>query len=169
MLCGMAGKIAGYAGDFAFESGAKYPETFNYYVMRFVLTIFGALQAPVVYKTAIQLRFTQQAAVFACLLSLFDIAFLVISRFILLDGMLIFFTITTTFFLCLFINEQEYPFSLEWWFALLMTGISIGLVSSVKWVGFFTMALVGLYTISDLWEKFGDLEMPKVGRRSKFF
>jgi len=40
---------------------------------------------------------------------------------------------------------------------------------SVKWVGLFgATALVGLYTIEDLWNKFGDLKMPKVrepGRR----
>ena len=41
-------------------------------------------------------------------------------------------------------------------------GISIGCVCSVKWVGMFGTALVGLYTIEDLWNKFGDLKMPKV-------
>lgn len=38
--------------------------------------------------------------------------------------------------------------------------------SSVKWVGFFAMATVGLYTIEDLWEKFGDLKMPPVRERA---
>jgi dolichyl-phosphate-mannose--protein O-mannosyl transferase len=43
-------------------------------------------------------------------------------------------------------------------------GISLPCVTddSVKWVGIFGMAVVGLYTIDDLWQKFGDLSMPKV-------
>ena len=60
-----------------------------------------------------------------------------------------------------------------------MTGFSIGCVTryrlllspsksstnihtSVKMIGLFVTALVGLYTLEDLWEKFGDLKMPVV-------
>jgi dolichyl-phosphate-mannose-protein mannosyltransferase len=36
------------------------------------------------------------------------------------------------------------------------------ILSSVKMIGMFVTALVGLYTVEDLWEKFGDLKMPVV-------
>ena len=43
---------------------------------------------------------------------------------------------------------------------------SILTVFSVKMIGLFVTALVGVYTIEDLWDKFGDLKMPIV---SSFF
>lgn len=53
------------------------------------------------------------------------------------------------------------PFSDGWWLWLFLTGVSIGCVTSVKWVGLFAIALVGLNTLQDLWDMFGDLKMPK--------
>ena len=43
---------------------------------------------------------------------------------------------------------------------------SILTISSVKMIGLFVTALVGVYTIEDLWDKFGDVKMPIV---SPFF
>ncbi len=42
------------------------------------------------------------------------------------------------------------------------TSIESDMLSSIKWIGLFVTALVGLYTIEDLWEKFGDLKMSVV-------
>ena len=69
-------------------------------------------------------------------------------------------------------------FSIDWWLWLFLTGVSIGCVTrfstflfacfsiliifSVKMIGLFVTALVGVYTIEDLWDKFGDVKMPIV-------
>lgn len=74
--------------------------------------------------------------------------------------MLLFFTTVTTFYYTLFRNQR--PFTSRWWSSLFMTGVSIGCVASVKWVGFFVTALVGLMTIEELWGMLGDVHMPKV-------
>lgn len=60
------------------------------------------------------------------------------------------------------------PFDFEWWFWLSMTGLSIGCVASVKWVGLFVTALAGAHTAEELWDKFGDLKMPYVGPSHMF-
>ncbi|CAG8608238.1 6097_t:CDS:10 [Diversispora eburnea] len=148
MIVGLSGYLAGYNGSFDFGSGSAYPEHVNYSFMRVFLATFGAWMVPLAYFTAIELDFSQQSVFLVTLMVLFD-------------SMLLFFTFTTVFFLTKFHNQRNNPFSLEWVVWLLLTGLSIGCVTSVKWVGLFVTALVGLYTIEDLWEKFGDLSMPK--------
>ncbi|ORX97574.1 PMT-domain-containing protein [Basidiobolus meristosporus CBS 931.73] len=162
MLVALGGLISGYDGSFDFESGATYPENLHYGAMRSFTALFGAAMVPLAYLTAIEFKFSKKAAFLTALMVLLDIAYLAISRFILLDSMLLCFTCTTLYCLARFHNCRHESFSTRWWTWLIFTGISIGCVSSVKWVGFFATALVGLYTVEDLWDKFGDYRMPKV-------
>jgi dolichyl-phosphate-mannose-protein mannosyltransferase len=74
--------------------------------------------------------------------------------------MLLFGTVATTLCWAKFHSQRKNSFEPEWFFWLFMTGLSIGFVTSVKLVGLFVTALVGLYTIEDLWNKFGDTKMP---------
>jgi len=162
MLVGLSGLLAGYNGDFKFESGHQYPDSVNYVFMRIFNAAWGAAVVPVAYFTAKQLGYSEKASIFAAVMCLCDTAYLCISRFILLDSMLLFFTSTSLLTLATFHNQRQRPFSSDWWLWLALTGTSLGLVSSVKWVGLFAVALVGLYTIEDLWDMLGDLQMPKM-------
>jgi dolichyl-phosphate-mannose-protein mannosyltransferase len=160
MLVGLAGLLSGYDGHFEFKSGETYPDNVPYVAMRVMLATFGVAMVPLGWYTAVELGMTSWACHLVALMVLFDIGWLCISRFILLDSMLLCFTFTTVFCLTKFHNQQYQSFSLEWWTWLALTGFSIGCVTSVKLIGLFVTALVGLYTIEDLWEKFGDLKMP---------
>ncbi|KAI0063415.1 glycosyltransferase family 39 protein [Artomyces pyxidatus] len=159
MLVGLAGLLSGYDGSFEFKSGENYPAEVPYVAMRVIMATFGVALVPLGWYTAVELGMSTRACHLVALMVLFDVAWLCISRFILLDSMLLFFTFLTVFCLTKFHNQQYQSFSFDWWLWLSFTGISIGCVSSVKWVGLFVTALVGLYTIEDLWEKFGDLRM----------
>ena len=163
MLVGLSGYLANYNGSFEFKSGETYPEEVNYTFMRLFNSTFGALCVPVAYYTARELNFRRPAVWLVTLMVLCENSYATISRFILLDSMLLFFTFTTVLCWARFHRLQKQSFSPEWFLWLFLTGISIGCVTSVKWVGLFCTALVGLYTIEDLWNKFGDLELPKVG------
>lgn len=160
MLVGFAGLVSGYNGGFEFKSGVEYPDSVPYTAMRVFLATFGVALVPIAWLTSGELRWSNYTRHWVTLCVLLDIGWLCISRFILLDSMLLFFTFTTTLGLVKFHNQRHHPFSDDWWIWLVFTGWSIGCVCSVKWVGMFAMALVGLYTIEDLWEKFGDLSMP---------
>ncbi|KAJ5540649.1 hypothetical protein N7494_005725 [Penicillium frequentans] len=160
MLVGLSGYLAGYNGSFEFKSGEKYPEDVDYTFMRAFNALFGAVCVPLAYYTARELNFRKATVWLISLMVLFENSYATISRFILLDSMLLCFTFTTTLCWARFHRLQRQSFSLQWYIWLCLTGLSIGCVCSVKWVGFFCTAIVGLYTIEDLWNKFGDLKMP---------
>ncbi|KAL1921001.1 uncharacterized protein VTP21DRAFT_11636 [Calcarisporiella thermophila] len=159
MLVALSGLLSGYDGSFGFESGATYPSNVNYTFMRMFGATFGALLVPLAFYTAKALRYSERASILAATMVLLELSLLTISRFILLDSMLLFFTAASLFCLARFHNYQSESFSPDWWLWLYLTGVSIGCVASVKWVGLFAVALVGLYTVSDLWDKFGDTTM----------
>lgn len=162
MLVGLSGYLAGYNGSFEFKSGEHYPPELNYTFMRQFNALFGAVCTPLAYYTARELRLSRPTVWLVTLMVLCENSYATISRFILLDSMLLCFTFTTVLCWARFHRLQHQSFSMEWFTWLFLTGISIGCVCSVKLVGLFCTALVGLYTAEDLWHKFGDLKMPKV-------
>ncbi|CAN8103402.1 unnamed protein product [Discula destructiva] len=162
LLVGFSGYLAGYNGSFEFKSGETYPEEVNYTLMRQFNAMFGAICVPMAYWTAKELNLRRPAVWFVTLMVLCENSYTTISRFILLDSMLLAGTVATVLCWAKFHKLQDQSFEPEWFFWLFMTGVSIGCVTSVKLVGLFVTALVGLYTIEDLWNKFGNLKMPAV-------
>jgi dolichyl-phosphate-mannose-protein mannosyltransferase len=160
MLVGLSGVLAGYNGTFEFKSGEKYPEEVNFAFMRAFNAFFGIICIPMAYYTARELKLRRPAVWLVTLMVLCENSYTTISRFILLDSMLLCGTVATVFCWSKFHNQRHDAFEPEWFFWLFMTGVSIGCVCSVKLVGLFVTALVGLYTIEDLWRKFGDTKMP---------
>lgn len=57
-------------------------------------------------------------------------------------------------------NYRE--FSNNWWFWLLMTGITMTCCVGVKFVGLFQVFYIGLMNIADLWFILGKLSKPIV-------
>ncbi|KAJ2163948.1 Protein O-mannosyltransferase 2, partial [Coemansia sp. RSA 551] len=84
-----------------------------------------------------------------------DNALCTISRFILLDAMLLFFTAMSALSFSGLYKHRLQPFTRVWWGWLFATGVVLGLVASSKWVGFFSVGLVGLYTVWELYDIFG--------------
>lgn len=160
MLVGLSGYLAGYNGSFPFDSGAAYPDWVNYTGMRVFNASFNILIVPLTYYTAKELGFSTLAVYLVSFMMLFETSYVTLGRLILLDSMLCFFTVTTIFCLAKFHNQQRKPFSKSWWTWLFLMGLSIGCVCSVKMVGLFVTAVVGIYTVADLWIRFGDTTMP---------
>ncbi|KAJ2760283.1 Protein O-mannosyltransferase 2, partial [Coemansia nantahalensis] len=150
MLVGLGEFMSGHNGSFTYPLGSTYPDHVNYTFQRAFLAVFGALIVPLAYRTGRFLGFGRAAAAMAAAFVLFDNALCVISRFILLDPPLLCFTAMSLLGCAGFSAHRNQPFSPAWWRWLAFTGAALGLTVSAKWVGLFTIALVGLHTLEDL-------------------
>eukprot|EP00835_Amoeboradix_gromovi_P000225 NODE_8_length_47770_cov_0.334354.p3 type:complete len:663 gc:universal NODE_8_length_47770_cov_0.334354:30637-32625(+) len=156
MLVALGMLLSGYTGGFGFESGHEYGDV-NYVGMRIFCAIFGSLLVPLTYLIAKELPITTFSKHLTTWLVLFEVGLNVITRFILLDPFLLFFTATSLY--C-FVKTLKYPLGIDKFVWMTLLGISLGCVASIKWVGFFFIALVGFNTIYELWEHWGDLNLP---------
>ncbi|OMJ08765.1 Dolichyl-phosphate-mannose-protein mannosyltransferase 2 [Smittium culicis] len=160
MLVGLAELIAGHNGTFNFKG--RYPKYVNYTFMRVQIAMYGVFLVPIAYVTLRAMNLRKKYCLLGATFILFDNALCVMSRFILLDEPLLFFTGTSLMFAVLFFTCSHKSFSPKWYIYLLLTGFNLGCVLSSKWVGLFCVALVGLATVEDLFEKFGDLKMDSI-------
>lgn len=156
LLVALSGYLAGFDGSFLFDSGSSFPEGPQFTYMRIFNAMFGILCTPIAYFTALELQCSIWTSWLVGLSVAFEMLALILSRFILLDLMLIFFTSAT--FLCLIkvhnLSNTQQLISMRGALCILLLGLSIGGVCSVKLVGLFVTTLVGLYTIYDLLVKF---------------
>lgn len=150
MLVALTQWLAGFDGDFDFESSKIYPENVNYKLMRQMNAIFGVLCCPLAYWTAKNMGFSLLTIHLVTLMVTLEHSYIAISKFILLDSMLLFFTISTFACLVKLFTLRKKAFTKPWSLWMWLTGVSIGCVCSVKWVGLFVTAVVGLYTILEL-------------------
>ncbi|SCU80214.1 LAME_0B02058g1_1 [Lachancea meyersii CBS 8951] len=161
MLVGFSGFLAGYNGSWDFPSGEQFPEYLDYVKMRIFNATFSALCVPVAYYTAKEIGFSLPTVWLFTVLVIFENSYATLGRFILLDSMLLFFTVTSVYCFVKFHNQRSKPFGRKWWKWLAMTGLSLGCAISVKMVGLFVITLVGIYTVVDLWNMLGDKKVTK--------
>ncbi|EGG01080.1 family 39 glycosyltransferase [Melampsora larici-populina 98AG31] len=164
LLITLVAWINGYKGNFNFRDiGSDYlTGNVPYVQMRLLPASLGALIVPISYLTMRMLTLKPMSCLLGSLMIIFENGLIVQSRFILLDSPLLFFTTLTIFFHTGFCYEDSKRggFTKRWWIWLLLTGLSLGAVASTKWVGFFTIATIGLVTIQQLWNLMGDLRVP---------
>ncbi|CAL9738010.1 dolichyl-phosphate-mannose--protein mannosyltransferase 2 [Monosporozyma servazzii] len=159
MLVGLSGFIAGYNGSWDFPSGEVYPDYIDFVKMRIFNATFSALCVPVAYYTAKAIGFSIPVVWLFTALVCFETTYCTLGRFILLDSMLLFFTVAAFLCFVMFHNQRTKPFTRKWYKWLGLTGITMGCAISVKMVGLFVITLIGIYTVVDLWKLLGDKKL----------
>ena len=159
MLYGAIGNLAGFQGNFLFESiGDKFPKNVPYTFMRFYSASLGVGTVLLLYLTLRSSGVRLWVAAVCTLCFAVENAYVTISRYILLDSPLFFFIAATAF---AFKKYELYPpLSSSALKSLLATGVALGLASSSKWVGLFTVSWIGILCIWRLWFMIGDLSKP---------
>lgn len=141
-----------------------------YVAYRAMPATLGALTVPVVFLIMWESGYALPACVTAAGLLLFDNAHIGQTRLILLDASLIFFMATSVLAYVRFYKLRHAPFSRKWWKWLLITGMSLSCVISIKYVGAFTFFSIGVPVMIDLWDlmninrRQGALSLPEFGK-----
>lgn len=165
LLVALSGWLTGYDGSFLFDSGLPYPEDCNFVAMRCFNAIFGILCTPIAYYTALSCGFNPYTVWLITLCVTFEMLAMTLAKFILLDSMLLFFTVLC--FYCLAevhrLRAKDELLTKKGILWLVISGVSVGCVCSVKWVGLFITVVVGLYTVYDLYVKY--CQVISVGHR----
>ncbi|KAI8618004.1 Dolichyl-phosphate-mannose-protein mannosyltransferase-domain-containing protein [Chytriomyces sp. MP71] len=153
LLLAAVAHFAGYDGHYLFdEIGDDYVANRVPFVsMRMFPAICGALIVPFSYLTLKEIGVSWVGAVFGACLLIFDNAMIAQCRLILLDSMLLLFGVMSIYTWIKFYKTRTNPWSFAWWFWMSMTGVSLALTIGVKMVGLFTIGVVGIATLVDLW------------------
>jgi dolichyl-phosphate-mannose-protein mannosyltransferase len=130
----------------------------------------GALIVPMTFDTVFDLTSSLVAAGIAAAYVLFDVGMVTLNQYILLDPLLLCFMTASVWGMVKVskYTELQRSFSTSWFFWLFFTGTAIACTISVKFVGLFVVLLVGLHTVSDLWDVLGDMTKPVVSRITTF-
>ena len=133
----------GFRPGFAFESYAAYPEDWAL-VLRILPALIGSLLPLIVYRLALDFGLRKGSAFLAGFLVAIDGALVDISRFVLLDPLLL----TFGFGALLAHRHWSRTKAVRW---LLLSGGLAGLTFSIKWTGATFLALMILFELSSLW------------------
>ncbi|KAF9163839.1 hypothetical protein DFQ26_002095 [Actinomortierella ambigua] len=153
LMIAAMGYFLGYDGHYLFENiGESYVKNNIPYVgLRALPAFLGAATIPLVYLSMREAGYSIVTCFMAAFFVTFDNMMVTQTRLILLDSMLVFFMMCSLYCYIRFYKTRNHPFSTSWWTWLVATGVSIGLTTSVKMVGLFTVATVGMAVLYDLW------------------
>lgn len=150
--------LSGWNGNFEFnEIGDVFDDNVPYVAMRLFSGICGVLTVLLTYGILRASGCRRQVAYFGSYLVLFENSLTTQSKFIMLDGPLLFGVALSVYAFKRF--QLCEPFTTRWVKSLILTGLGLGITLSIKLTGLFTIAWVGICTVIQLWGYFGDLSV----------
>uniref|UniRef100_T1JMV6 Protein O-mannosyltransferase 1 n=1 Tax=Strigamia maritima TaxID=126957 RepID=T1JMV6_STRMM len=125
-LIALMGYLSGYDGSYHFDQiGKGYAPLVPIWAFRCIPALCGSLLVPTVYQIIIEMGLKHFTGILAALLIIFDTALLTQSRFILMEGLLLFFT---SFSLLCLLKFRKLQHSIKYvavWSLLLIIGVVV--------------------------------------------
>ena len=149
LILGLVAFLSGAKPGFDFSIDKEYGD-FNFFPLRVAIAFLGSVFIILIYFLVKEMGFSQKTAFLAAFLVLFDNGFLVQSRLILIDIILLFFIFLSLLFYIL--TKKTPVFSPKWYFLIGFLGISLGFAISIKLVGLGILATLWLWEVLE--EKF---------------
>ncbi|GAA5816412.1 hypothetical protein MFLAVUS_009941 [Mucor flavus] len=154
LMFAAVGYLSGFNGAFKFSNiGESYAENHVPYIcLRALPASLNVLSATLIYHIMKESGSSVLTCFLTATLYVLDNAFISQHRLILLDGALIFFMLTTIYAYIRFRKFRHMPFTSSWWSWMSVTGVCMALTLSIKMIGLFVVASIGIAVIMDLWE-----------------
>ncbi|XP_061707440.1 protein O-mannosyltransferase 1 [Cydia pomonella] len=151
----LAGKAAGYDGNFTFDRiGSPYADNVPIGALRLVPAVAGSLLVSVSYQLMLEMCTYQWTAILAAVLILFENCFLAQSRFMLLECIQMLFGLCGV--LCAIKSTKNNGASSVIW--LCISAVSLGCCFSVKYSGLYTYYLAVFIVGRQIWQRIGDTD-----------
>lgn len=168
-LVALAAYIAGFDGKFKFDRiGSPYTDTVPLVALRFVPAFFGSLIVPTTYHLMLEMGLTEWTSIFAALLFLFDNALLTQSRFVLMESMLLFFSLFGILCILKFRKYYKRPYSISWFFWLVSATISLTCSLCVKYAGLYSCLLGIAIILRDFWKLLSQKSITDISLITRF-
>lgn len=134
--------LAGFDGNCKFDRiGHAYTDNVPLFALRFVPALCGSLIAPIIYNIILEIGLSIPSATLATILILCDNALLTQSRFMLMESMLLMFSLFGILCVLYFRKSYEKPYSFKWYFWLTLAFVSFTCALCIKYSGIYAMFL----------------------------
>lgn len=166
-LIAVAAHIAGYNGNYTFSRiGGEYTDAVPIFWLRTIPALCGSFLAPLAYKILLQLKCSVWTATTGGLLIIFENALLTQSRFILMEPMLLSFSILAIYMLLKYqeshdklhritkLKDRTKVLVLMLWYAVL-SAIFFTCAVCVKYAAFYTCLLAIFIGCRHFWQMLG--------------
>ena len=148
----VAAYLAGFDGQFKFDRiGSPYTDIVPLFALRLVPALCGSLLLPTAYHLLLELGLKQWTAALAGILILFDNALLTQSRFILMESILMQFSLFGLICIMKFRKVMDQPTIFSWWIWLILGIASLTCALCVKYVGLYSLILALSLIAYDYW------------------